>query len=469
MLKAHRVVASVLIFSFAASAPVPANATQDPVPVTLNPTSLRERLVDSNLSILQGMEQVVRAKDQVNVARGQILPSINLGGVLASSTGPSFVLSSVSFLLPFLLPGNWFNLRATRSMLEAQKVSYGLLELSQFASVYSLYVTHLGDQGIRESLRRQYEDLSSIHELLKRQSELLGNVSAQELYQSEAQAALALIQLSQMDSLLASERASLRAALAYPIEAQLSFEDVRVPESPDESLEAAALLDRSLELAPEKAQIHHLIEAAKQSHYSSQWAFLTGATLSAQPVVSGGATPGVSFSNLTMGGQAGFGFGYFPTVQLTADNIRQMELRIEELKIEQARVVESTLVALGEARRQAGIAATAESALERSYQMELQLYELGASTLYNVFAAHQSLTQASIARSRSRTALDLARITLHRLLLTDQFAELKGCTGGMADQGGDDGFWDWFRGIFNPESGRATMDEACRPQVATRG
>src|SRR4051812_45402677 len=83
----HGVIAalSVAVILVSSGAP-PVARSDDHVPpakeLRLNPETLRKQLLENNLSIIQALNQVHDAKDQVSVARGNLLPSLNLGALL---------------------------------------------------------------------------------------------------------------------------------------------------------------------------------------------------------------------------------------------------------------------------------------------------------------------------------------------------------------------------------------------------
>src|SRR4051812_30110387 len=76
--------------------------------VAINPKTLRSLIVHNNFGEMTQLNLIHQAKDTVDQARGRLLPSLNLGAIISGITaGPAFALTSISFLLPFLLPSNW--------------------------------------------------------------------------------------------------------------------------------------------------------------------------------------------------------------------------------------------------------------------------------------------------------------------------------------------------------------------------
>jgi outer membrane protein TolC len=127
--------------------------------VRVNPQSLQTLLLAQNNNLLQELNNVYKAKVNVDLARAQLLPSLNLGLGVA---GGGFSLASAVFLLPFLLPSNWINLRESQHLLNAEVKSYYILQLNEYASAYSLYMTIVGDFALRDVLYSQYKNLLDI-------------------------------------------------------------------------------------------------------------------------------------------------------------------------------------------------------------------------------------------------------------------------------------------------------------------
>ncbi|GIL18239.1 MAG: hypothetical protein BroJett040_19900 [Oligoflexia bacterium] len=416
----------------------------------INPTSLRSLVLKQNTSVLLGLNQVHQAKAQLNLARASLLPGVSLA--LSQPSGqPSFILSSVSILMPFLLPSNWFNLSKTKAMLRAEEAAYRLVQLNAYASVYSMYNTMSGDFQIREALWQQYQDLKSIAYILEQQDKLTGAADPKDLAMARAQAELARLQVSQMDELLVKEKAALRHALGLALEDEIIFENAQVPESDFENQDMITVAQRSLEVAPENVQIDQMVIAAKKDFWAKTFSFLTGATLSAQAYNSGGQMHSAAFSSLSEVGTASFSFGQFPMMELASNNKDQLLIRKKEVQLQMNQIVESALGSLDEVRKQVGYAEYAEKNYIIAYNIELERYRLGINDVSKVLYAKRDVSTATLAKIRVMVDLGQQRINLHRIGLTDQFAEVKGCAqlpSESVDSKG--GLLKALRGIFKP-------------------
>jgi len=429
-------------------------------PVTLNPDTLRTLVLDND-DILGGLNQLYQAKDQLNVARGQLLPSLNLNMILS----PSFLTSAISSLLSFLLPSNWINLRVQGHLLEAQEVSYRILQLNEYASAYSIYVTLLGDQETRDVLESQYESLQGIYEVLNQERVLNGNVSAKDVSEAQAQAQMALIQVAQADELLAKEKAAIRQMLNLDVNQDFVLEKFHVPASPiEDAIDLKAVADQAIAIAPENEQLDDLIQASKSSKWSKIFSFISSSTLGNS--MSSSNSTGGGFFNPKIISNTGMsiGFSYYPNVVLADDQVDAIRVQKQQLNGQEIQMAEVAIATVQQAKKRVDLATQAEANLSQVYQTELQRYHLGLTDLLHVLNAESESSKAATTRVQSQIDLDNVRINLHRMMLTDQFAQIKGCQANpnVSVKGG------FFGGLFSKKKSRLTIDQACHPSVATR-
>ena len=430
----------------------------------VTPTSLRVRLLDENTSVLIGLNTVYQAKEQVNIARANLLPSLNVGAVITGlATGPgTFAVSAISVLLPFLLPSNWYNLEATEYQMLAYGYAFNLVQLNTYASGYALYNSVLGDIAIRAVQAKQYANLDRIRKIVADRVQV-GTSPVKDLYQANAKAELSRTQLSQTDQVIAQEKAAFRKLLSLPLKSKISFENQHPAPLPIESQSAQTVLDKAYTTSPEYRQIRSLIAAAKNSTWSQKFSFLTGSSMSFSTT---GSETFPSFSSLRISGSAGIGFDYYPSIRLSHLHVDQLRLRSTEIRLEMSRIIESTLASLRQAKIQYEHASLAESESDKYFQAELQSYQVGTTDLMHVLEAENTLTSASITRARARVELDNQRVNLYRIMRSGQFATIPGC---QIDKGDNDDFSlrEWFKGFFRRSNTRISVDQMCRPYSST--
>lgn len=438
-----------------------APALAAPKRVAVNPATIRSMLVRNNLPVLIQLSKVRQAKESVGIARGNLLPRLNLGAALTSFVNGSFGISSVSFLLPFLIPENWANLRQSQHLLESQKLSYKLVQLNQYASAYTVYATIQGDIALRELLVKEYEGLKQVRDWLENRKRFIGTVPQEDLDNADARTKLAYANISAMDELLLREKAALRQMLALDLSAEFDFQPSAVPVSPLEARPLREVVAAVQRASPETQQINYLAQAAQSAKFGKTFGFVSGASLNVHPGENGFVS---SFSGSNMSAGAGFsiGFDYVPSIRLANENINEIYLRARELKLQQQQLVESTIGSIQEVKKQLNANSEAEVLLERVYQAEFRKYTLGLSDLLHLFEAQTQVSRATAAKVKSQMDLDMLRITLHRALLTAEFSRVPGCRIRPEAVQKDDNF---FRRLFRPREYQMTIDEACAPTL----
>lgn len=432
-----------------------------PRKVALNPATIRSMLVRNNLPVLIQLSRVRQAKETVGVARGNLLPRLNLGATLSSFANGSFGISSVAFLLPFLIPENWANLRQSEALLESQKISYRLVQLNQYASAYSVYATVQGDLALREILVREYEGLLEVRDWLEQRKRFIGTVPQEDIDNADARAKLAYANISAMDELLLREKAALRNMLALDLAAEFDFQKMAVPASSLELKPLAEVVAAVQKASPESQQIYYLAQAAQSAKFAKTFGFMSGASLNVHPGDNGFVT---SFSGSNLSGGAGFsiGFDYVPSIRLANENLREIQLRARELRLQQQQLVESTIGSIRETKKQLAATTEAEVLLESVYRSEFRKYTLGLSDLLHLFEAQSKVSQATAAKVKAQMDLDMLRITLHRALLTTEFSKVPGCRIRPEALEKDRSF---FRRLFRPREYQLSIDEACAPAL----
>ncbi len=428
-------------------------STTQPQQVILTPEFLRHQVLEGNLSLEQELNIIKDQKDKMNVARGQLLPSLNLGMLISS--GPSFLLSSISFLLPFLFPSNWMALDAATDQFNAEKISYKILEMNVYSSSLSMYYTVLADAKIQKIYEQQAKDLMNIYTIKKMQFDLIGIVTPQDLEQTLASAQLAQVSASQLKELAAQETAALRQVLGLPLATEIEFTAQNMPGSDWENKPIAQAVLQAFSVAPENQQIDFLIAAAKAKDLSADFGFLNTATLSA----SGSGGSGATLGNLAGGVSFHFGFDYFPNLNLTERSILEIQLQKRQLGLQITQTLESVTKSLVEANRQFSLASQAEVEMTNVYNTIKLNYDLGLTELINVLTAHVQLVQASVARVKAEQDLNQQRVSLHRVMITDQFSLIKGCA--IMPKKKHGGLGGLIGGIFGDSDPDKTIDQMC--------
>lgn len=412
--------------------------------VTINASVLRKTYLARNTQVARALNEVNIAKAQVAQARMSLLPAVNLGAVLGG--GQSFMLNSVQVLLPFLLPSNWLNLRENQYLLNAQGSAYYLAQLNGYASAYSLYATIVGDIKLRTALQTQYEIYQQIEEQLRIPAEQ-GIIRREDYLQAQAQTQMARVQLSQVQELVKREKAAIRQMLGLSLTTEILFDTNRVPASAFEGMSTTGLLAKVQARSPEVAQMNSLLQAGKAATWKAAFSFLSGASMSTTRDPMGG------FSNVKGLGSVDWGFGYFPNLEISNLNVRDVQLQRQQLNYDQAQLVEVNLLSLQDAKIQYDASSSAERNLKEVYEAEILRYQQGIISIVDLLQIGTNQTNAIMARIKASTSIDTIRINLHRMTLADQFQYIPNCVikTKAAKNLGD---------IFKPKE-LVTLDQAC--------
>lgn len=438
-----RLLVLTLVFSISASQAFAAESK-----FTVNPATIEKQLFASNMTLLQALNNVQNSKLNVSQSRAKLLPSLNLGMLLPALANPTFMLSSVTFLFPFLVPSNWMALKQSKELFEADKESYKVLQLNVLSNALSLYYTHVNDQKVQNSYNEQVTILGKIYSNLKKQSEVLGNISAEELAMAEAQWQEGKIKVSKLEELLIEEKASLRTMLGLPLGTKIEVIEAELPKSNFEDNAVGIIVDRSLKVAPEAIQLNHLLSAAKMGKFSKVFGFVSSSSMSGSASDSGSA-----FDNLKVGGGFSIGAENVVNVKIANNNMTALQLRETQLKQENEKTAEILAGKLIEAKEQKVLSEAALANRMKVYQGQLRQYELGLIPLQTLLLTQSKLTDIKV--NTIKTDLDLAmqRLTLSRLVIDGFFEKVKGCQAKDSEP---------KRSIFKREKEKS-LDELCRP------
>lgn len=437
-----------------AAKPKPVVHTSTPATgkIHVNADSLRRNLLSGDTSVLVSLNGVYQAKVNVDASRGRLLPGI----ALAPTLSPSFLLSAVKVLLPFLLPSNWYNLDASEHQLAASGYAYYLVELNEYASALALYETIVGDYELRAVYQKNYDNLENLFNIVS-QAYNAGVETKLDVDTASSNAEIARDQLSLIDELLDGEIAQIRHVMGLPLprQANMTVDMNHMSALPEESLNQTTILARAMAISPEEQQAQSLVAAAKDLTGTATFGFLGEASLSV-------ATTGASRGTVTSGASIAIGGDYLPSIELSSLNTSLMKVRERDVKLELAAMIESALGSVKEVSLQEHQTALAIADAQAAYDATLQLYSTGATDLLHVTTAAANLTVSGVAHAKAMIDLDGQRITLNRVLIKNQFSSIPSC---KLKEVGNTGFFGWLSGIFSPGT-MTSVDEVCHPSAS---
>ncbi len=447
----------------------PVTELHTPASFHVNALSIRKQLLpgvgdtnSGNISLLNTLLQVQDSRDTVTEKRLDLLPGLDVtAAVKVVSSGPTFLLTLVDVLLPFLMPSNWFNLYAQRSEFEAERVAYQIMELNTYAQALAIYYTALADQKSQALYAKEAADLGAIAQTWQTlYSQQL--VSETTVLQSQANAQQAEINASQNAELVASETASVRQMLGSPIalSTKLILDDQDVPASPYEDWTPTDAQAVAIKKAPEFAQINYLLNAADDLKWATVFGFVSSTTLGVS------TSNGLGHNPSEVSGDMVFGLAEIPEITISNRSMQEIQTQIVDESQAMGEVIESGINSIAQSKNQLSLAEQAESALEKTYDGDLTLYNQQLLSYTDLLIARQQWTVASISRVRAQLDLNLQRVNLHRTMLGFEFANIKGCGVQPKQSLGVIG------SIFGSTESNHTLDELCRegganPALAT--
>ena len=413
----------------------------------VNPDTIRTQLLSKNISLLEVLNNVQNSKLNVSMARAKLLPSLNLGVLLPALANPTFLLSSVSFLFPFLIPSNWIALKQQSELLESDKKSYKALQLNVLSSSLSLYFTLLNDQKVYKVFADQRDSLGILYSNLQKQSDVLGNVTSEDLGMASAQWEEAKLRVSKLQELLITEKASMRTLLALPLKSELNIEDINLPASEFESKSASEISIHSLEVSPELEQLSLLIKAAVAGKFAKIFGFISSASIAG--TYSGNISP---FEGLKAGGGFSFGADTLVNIKIANNNIASIKLRSEQLKEENEKTAEILVGQIAEVKDQQNFSLKALQDRLMVFEGQKRQYALGLISLQTLLQTQVQLTDSYVANIKSELDLTMQRLTLMRLVIDGDFAKIKDCAANVPSG---------HRTIFGHDKGHS-LDEVCQ-------
>ncbi|MEK6579588.1 MAG: hypothetical protein AABZ55_10215 [Bdellovibrionota bacterium] len=322
-----RFYSTAIIMGFALAYPM-AHASQS---ITENKTEIVtlqdvvKKIGSDNYLVLENALRVYQAKEAIAVARGNLLPKLNLWRLLTIPFDPSSVLGLVEDIAPFLVPANWFRLEEAKILFLAQKEGYRALWSNELLTAKSLYVHALMDQIILNQIQEDQNQLTNILIIVKSR-ETFGGMPQGTSRDIEVRLLALKEDQRSMEVLLGEETNLLSYMMGLPATTDLIITPVELPDySSLDPLNYADFEFRAIDSSPEIRQFEHLIAASDYVTKEVTYAFLGASSMSR------GVAGGI-FDSLPS--QQGLGFG-------TGASIRISQGQKEILKIQKKGVEET--------------------------------------------------------------------------------------------------------------------------------
>ncbi len=400
-------------------------------PTLVDPLIVKKLVTERNVSVLLGDNSLRASKKSVEQARFKLFPSVNVGAFTMALGSPTFLLSSVDILLPFLLPSNWFELARSKAQYEADKLAFQLVEMNEVASGLSLFYTLQNDNERRRILESNLQD-SIFVEKVAIQAYQLGIISEEDLSLARSQTSFSQLQIANFDGYHEQTQAAFKKALGYPQEValQLSADKVVAP-SDLETLSVVQVMGIVSPRLLELQQIQALLGAAKNEKWNRFFGFLGSSSIGTAASSPTAANPSpqlnTNFDQLLGRASMNFGLDRISLVQLSNLKSKEIALRAVGILQETERLVDVVLVQLNSAKRRLEEASRSANELRQVFVSQLHRFGQGTASIQALIQTRDQISNAETLQMGAQLDLNLLRITLHRLARSGDFADVSGC------------------------------------------
>lgn len=339
-----------------------------------------KRVSTNNFKVYENALKVYQAKTNIEKARVDLLPRLNIWSIAKIIIDPTSILDMISDIAPFLVPANWFRLEEIKLLYLAEKEGYRALWGNEVHVAKSLYTHIVFDERLLHHVQNSIIELEKIHRIVKTRETFGGakpgtarDIEIKLLGLQEDEQNLQLLVKLELDEL--------SYALGYSSDTELAFAPVAMPVfeslNPIQSKEYEF---RVLSMSPERRQFDHFLSALSQVKKEIEYSFLGGSNMSR------GVAGGI-FDNLPSGNGLGFGNGAaLKIVDAQKEIMKTQKLGVEEILKRQLRAVanqfNSDILNYSNFKRRVELSRESKNALIRRVQLgeNIDVLELSESS-----------------------------------------------------------------------------------------
>lgn len=271
---------------------------------------ISKKVSEANYLTLEEALRVYQAKKSISAARGDLLPSLNVWKIAgAAAEGASIVgiVGALKDMAPFLVPNNWFRVRQTEILYEAQQEGYRALWANQVFTAKSLFLRALFDARFAQIIREQQSAYAEVAEIAQARVEMgmipLEVAKTFEIWQ------LDLVEDRRTYSLVFNEEVkSLSYVMGFENETNVTLKQVSLPNLGNvKELSYGDFIYRAVNSSPERRQHGHFLRVVPLIKKEMWWSFLGASTISR-------GTAGGVFNNMPE--SEGLGFSTAPKIEI---------------------------------------------------------------------------------------------------------------------------------------------------------
>lgn len=268
---------------------------QTQIPRKVNIQDVVTIVSSSNFKVYENALKVYQAQLNIQKARADLLPKLNLWSLVGMIMDPFSVVEKIPEAAPFLVPGNWFRLEETKLLYLAEREGYRALWGNEVFIAKSMYRNMMLDRQLLSHVQLSIQELSKIHKIIKTR-ELFGGVQPGTARDIE----IKLIGLQEDEKnlkiLISQQYDELTFSFGWPADTEVEFQTVELPQV--ESLRPINAKDyefRLLSQSPERRQYDHFLSVLSQIKNEIKYSFLGLSEISRG--VAGGIFDSISIPN----------------------------------------------------------------------------------------------------------------------------------------------------------------------------
>lgn len=125
-----------------------------------------DQVKKKNFTVLAQAEKVYQAKENIEVARAALLPSLNIWRIIKIVTNPLDFENWVE-MAPFLSPANWFRLDQSKIYYQAESYGYRAMVANQVMNARVLFIKVNQDQRIYKMIKDYKSELEDVYDIAK--------------------------------------------------------------------------------------------------------------------------------------------------------------------------------------------------------------------------------------------------------------------------------------------------------------
>ncbi|HAZ14663.1 MAG: hypothetical protein A2X86_06245 [Bdellovibrionales bacterium GWA2_49_15] len=262
--------------------------------VTISIDDVVKKVSSSNYEVLENALRVYQAKEAIQIARGNLLPRLNLwriAGVAVDAVMGNYVgaaMGLIEDIAPFLVPANWFRLKEAKILFLADKEAYRALWANLVMTSKGLYFHSLLDRAVLDHVNRNIQEFEELF-LIVSTHETLGGLRDGASREIEARILALKEDRRALEVLVLEETNLLAYMMGYPNEVDIVLSPIPLPDF--NILTPLSYQDfefRAIDSSPEIREFNHLIAASNYVKKEVMYTFLGSSGMNSGPTQNGG-------------------------------------------------------------------------------------------------------------------------------------------------------------------------------------